>query len=141
MTCQYDHVNITVVDIERAIEFLTLAFPEFRVRGGGEADHGDWTDRWVHLGTDELYVALNETTLVKKVERNSREETGTNHVGFIVDNVDELTRKYEAAGFKCAPTDEQPSRKRLYVTDHDALTWEFVEYLSADPAVRNDYSV
>jgi catechol 2,3-dioxygenase-like lactoylglutathione lyase family enzyme len=111
------------------------------VRGGGETDHGDWADRWVHLGTDELYVALNETTLVRKVERNSREETGTNHVGFIVDNVEELTRKYEAAGFKCAPIDEPPARKRLYVTDHDALTWEFVEYLSADPAVRNDYSV
>ena len=141
MTCEFDHVNLTVVDIERATEFLTLAFPDFRVRGGGESDHGDRHDKWIHLGTDDLYVCLNETTEVRKVARNGTEETGLNHVGFIVDDVDDLLHKYEALGLKCAPTDETPSRKRLYVTDHDALTWEFVEYLSDDPAVRNDYSV
>ncbi len=141
MLCQLDHANITVVSIERAIEFLRTAFPDFRERGSGETDHGDWSERWVHLGTDDLYVCLNTTTRVTRAERKAREETGLNHVGFIVEDVDRLLDEYEAGGYKCALMDEQPSRKRLYVTDHDGITWEFVQYLSDDPAVRNDYSV
>ena len=141
MTCQLDHVNVTVVDIERSAEFLRIAFPHFRTRGGGEADDDGMRSAWMHLGTDEAYVCLNQTTLVKQVDRDGSKETGINHVGFIVDDVDALLGKYETAGFKCSMMDEQPSRKRLYVTDLDGIVWEFVQYLSDDPAVRNDYSI
>lgn len=141
MSVQLDHANITVVDIERAIEFLKTALPELRVRGSGETDHGDWSERWLHVGTDDLYVCLNTTTRVEKAERKAREETGLNHVGFMVDDVEAIQGKYEAGGFKCSLADEQPSRKRLYVTDESGITWEFIEYLSDDPAVRNDYSI
>jgi hypothetical protein len=34
-----------------------------------------------------------------------------------------------------------PWRKRMYFIDADGNDWEFVEYLSADPARRNDYSL
>ena len=37
--------------------FLTTAFPHFKIRGGGKGDR-----KWIHLGDDDTYLALNETT-------------------------------------------------------------------------------
>ena len=141
MTGQLDHANITVVSIDRAKSFLRIALPHFQVRGSGTTDHGDWTSSWLHLGTDHLYVSLNEGSRVEKTERKGQDETGINHVGFIVGDVDALLNAYETEGFKCSRTDERPARLRLYVTDHDGITWEFIQYLSEDPAARNDYSI
>lgn len=141
MLCKLDHVNVNVLDLDRGVEFLRIAFPALRTRGEGASTHEGWTAKWVHLGTDELYVCLNTTSKATAGRRDPRHETGINHVGFIVDDAGDLAAKYEAAGFKCAFMDERPSRKRLYVTDSDGITWEFIEYLSDDPAVRNDYAV
>jgi hypothetical protein len=141
MLCRLDHVNVSVVSNDRAIEFLQIAFPDLRVRGGGQTAGEGWTGAWLHLGNDDLYVSLNEATTVEVGDRNGMVSTGINHVGFTVDDMEELLRKYEAAGFKCSAMDESPARKRLYVTDADHIMWEFIEYLSDDPAVRNDYSI
>ena len=139
MDCQLEHANITVQNMDRAIEFLTTAFPHFKVRGGGESDHGTWHKRWCHLGTDWLYVALEQTTIASKTERRPAEETGINHVGFTVESIEDIRQNMEAAGYKNSVADERPYRQRLYVTDADGITWEFVEYYSDDPAERNHY--
>jgi catechol 2,3-dioxygenase-like lactoylglutathione lyase family enzyme len=141
MAVQFDHVNVTVADIERSAEFLRVAFPHFKRRGGGEGEFGGMKTAWMHLGTDEMYVSLNQTSVVKTSERDGSKESGINHVGFIVVDVDAVQAKYEPAGFKVSPMNEQPARKRLYVTDHDNIMWEFVQYLSDDPAVQNDYTI
>ncbi|MFQ6130453.1 MAG: VOC family protein [Armatimonadota bacterium] len=141
MNCRLEHANITVLDIDRAVEFLTTAFPHFRVRGGGQSDHGTWRRKWLHVGTDSTYVALEQTTIAAKAERRPERETGINHAGFEVDDVADILRKMEAAGYKGTMAEPHPFRKRLYVTDADGITWEFVEYLSDDPAERNDYSL
>jgi catechol 2,3-dioxygenase-like lactoylglutathione lyase family enzyme len=139
MDGQLEHTNITVVDTDRTIEFLTTAFPHFKVRGGGGSEHQTWKKKWCHLGTDDFYIAIEEATITRKTKREAMEHTGINHVGFMVDDVEEIQGKMEAAGYKNSLADESPSRKRLYVTDADAITWEFVEYLSDDPAIRNRY--
>ena len=36
--------------------------------------------------------------------------------------------------------DDHPARRRIYFYDPDGNDWEFIEYTSADPAMRNDYS-
>ena len=141
MNCQLEHANITVMDLDRAVEFLTTAFPQFVVRGGGEADRGTWKERWLHLGTDSMYIALVEPSIASRTARRPERETGINHVGFVVDDVNDIMQKMERAGHKHALVDERPARRRLYVTDDDGITWEFVEYSSDDPAVRNDYSL
>jgi len=141
MDGQLEHTNITVVDTDRTIEFLTTAFPHFRVRGGGGREHGTWKKKWCHLGTDDFYIAIEEPTIAKKTPRQATEQTGINHVGFVVDDVQEIVEKMTAAGYRGAMAEEHPFRKRLYVTDGDGITWEFVEYLSDDPADRNDYSL
>jgi catechol 2,3-dioxygenase-like lactoylglutathione lyase family enzyme len=141
MICQLEHANISVVSNDRAFEFLKIAFPQFRRRGGGETDHGDWTEKWAHVGTDDLYVSLYETTHTEQAGRDAGKQTGINHVGFMVEDLEEVLGKYQAAGFGGSIIDERPSRLRLYIADLDGITWEFIQYLSDDPAVRNDYSI
>jgi catechol 2,3-dioxygenase-like lactoylglutathione lyase family enzyme len=141
MALHFDHVNITVVDIERATEFLRIAFPHFRVRGGGEGKLGDMTTAWRHLGTEEEYISLNQTSATEKPDRDGSRQTGINHVGFVVYDLEKLHGGYKAAGFRCQWHVETPSRLRLYVTDQDNTIWEFIQYLSDDPAVQNDNSV
>ncbi len=126
-----EHANLNVRSIDDMSRFLATAFPEFRVRGSG-VNNGT---RWVHIGTDDTYIALNETD-------ESDIGSGTlNHLGFAVDDVDSLASRMKAAGYRegfVAPP--HPHRKRRYFHDADDLEWEFVEYLSSDPALRNDYS-
>lgn len=141
MALHFDHVNLTVVSIDRAREFLQVAFPHFRIRGGGEGTNDGMHIAWVHFGTDEEYISLNETSAVEVNDRNGSLVSGLNHLGFTVVDLAKLRSRYEDAGYKCAWMDESPSRLRLYVTDHDNTTWEFIQYLADDPAVQNDYSI
>ena len=56
MAVRLEHANLTVRDINGMVVFLQTAFPEFRVRGEGKSRNGS---RWVHVGTDETYIALS----------------------------------------------------------------------------------
>ena len=45
-----------------------------------------------------------------------------------------------AAGFEESTYgNNHPHRKRVYFYDADGNDWEFVEYLTSDPARRHDY--
>ncbi len=126
-----EHANLTVLSIEETARFLTAAFPEFKVRGSGSVDGRPW----VHIGTDDTYLALNESS--------KRDTAGgpLNHLGNVVDDVDSLADRLLEAGFHegiIAPS--HPHRKRRYFHDTDDIEWEFVEYLSDDPDQRNDYA-
>jgi hypothetical protein len=45
-----------------------------------------------------------------------------------------------AAGYRdSTPPNAHPHRRRLYFYDPEGNDWEFVQYLSQDPAERNDY--
>lgn len=127
-----EHANIRVQSIDASVRFLTAAFPEFKIRGRGETDGRPW----VHIGTDDTYIALDEST------ENRTARGPLNHLGFVVDDVDALADRLQAAGYQedfIAPA--HPHRKRRYFLDADDIQWEFVEYLSDDPSERNDYSI
>lgn len=140
MSIRLDHANLAVRDLDAAARFLTTAFPEFRVRGGGPGWGGS---RWRHVGTDSVYVALYSTTATpaeRWVPYGGR--PGLNHLGFEVDDVGALRERLAAAGYRETTVPNQhPHRKRVYFEDADGNDWEFVEYLSADPALRNDYAI
>jgi catechol 2,3-dioxygenase-like lactoylglutathione lyase family enzyme len=140
MALRLDHANLAVRDVDETIRFLQTALPEFRVRAEGTAWKGE---RWVHLGTDEVYVALHQA-------RKASSETwvpydgkpGTNHLGFEVDDADALRARLSAAGYRDSSVyTAHPYRKRVYFHDREGNDWEFVQYLSADPAKRNDYAL
>ena len=141
MAFHFDHINIAVVSIERAVEFLKIAFPHFQIRGGGAGEYNEMKTAWTHLGTDEEYVSLNETSVMEATSRNGSQLTGINHAGFVVVDLEKLHGRYEGAGFNCQYIVESPARLRMYVTDKDNIQWEFIQYLSDDPTVQNDNSI
>ena len=140
MAARMEHANMIVRDLDGMIRFLRTAFPEFKVRGEGTSPDGS---RWVHVGTDDTYVALSPA----KVEPAARWRPyagvpGVNHVAYEVDDVEALRRRMAAAGYRdSTPPNNHPYRKRVYFNDPESNDWEFVQYLTSDPAKRNDYEL
>lgn len=139
MTIRLEHANLIVRDVDATVRFLQTAFPEFRIRRDGRSNDR----RWLHIGTDETYIALNEAS-VKPGERWQPYSgfPGVNHLGYEVDDVDRLRARLRAAGYRDSTVpNNHPHRKRVYFYDPDGNDWEFVQYLSDDPAQRNDYEL
>lgn len=136
MTARLEHANISIRNIDEAIRFITTAFPEFAIRGRGEVDG----QPWVHIGTESSYLALNEY--------NGEAPTASgfgggplNHLGFVIDDAAGLAERMQAAGYRegfVAPPHRYRIRK--YFLDGDGIEWEFVQYLTDDLSLQNEYS-
>jgi catechol 2,3-dioxygenase-like lactoylglutathione lyase family enzyme len=140
MSVRLDHANLSVRDLDGTIRFLKTAFPEFRIRGQGTTWAGT---RWVHVGTHEVYLALSEATAetAERFEPYSG-KPGTNHLGFEVDDAEAVRARLVAAGYEDSTVpNAHPHRRRVYCRDAEGNDWEFVQYLSADPAERHDYAL
>jgi catechol 2,3-dioxygenase-like lactoylglutathione lyase family enzyme len=140
MGVRLDHANLAVRDLDATIRFLRAAFPEFRIRGEGPSWGGG---RWVHVGTDEVYLAL-QSAPKEPAERwvPYSGKPGTNHLGFEVDDVEAVRERLAAAGYEDSTVpNAHPHRRRVYFHDHDGNDWEFVQYLSDDPVKRHDYAL
>ena len=139
MKIRMEHANLHVRYFDDAVRFLKTAFPDFYVRSESVSDGL----RCMHIGTDETYIALNETN----IDRNSNSapydgKPGVNHLGYEVDDVDALQERLAAAGFKDSTyPNKHPHRKRIYFYDADGNDWEFVQYFSDKPSERNDYNL
>ncbi|MDC0325588.1 VOC family protein [bacterium] len=134
-----EHVNLKVRHLGEALRFLQAAFPEFGIRH----DEGEGLDRWVHIGTDEYYLALTVTNADKApADKPYSGYPGVQHLGWAVPDVEGLRQRLLAGGFEESTfPNEHPHRKRVYFYDADGNDWEFVEYLSDDPSERNDYTL
>jgi catechol 2,3-dioxygenase-like lactoylglutathione lyase family enzyme len=131
MDAYVEHANIYVSDLGEAVRFLTTALPEFQFRGCG-INKGT---KWLHVGTPSSYLALNETSDTRLIHA-----TKLNHVGFVVDDVASTKARLLEAGYEEGfIADPDDGRLRLYFLDRDGLEWEFVQYLTDDPALRNRY--
>lgn len=129
MTC-VEHLNITVPDIDVAIEFIQTVAPDFTVRKDEQSEHGY---RWTHVGNEISYLALQEPHpgFEAKSPHRSYENYGVNHIGLIIDDAIATEKKLLAKGYKpSGPMMIDTYRKRLYFYDHTGLEWELVEYLS-----------
>lgn len=127
-----EHIHVSVASIDATERFLKLAVPEYSPRGGGiDPDYG----KWLHIGVATNYIAITEVKGAKPI-------VGLRHIGLVVEDIDALVNRLRAAGIE--PSDSSalgghPHRRRIYYCDANGLDWEFVEYLSEDPAQRNDY--
>jgi catechol 2,3-dioxygenase-like lactoylglutathione lyase family enzyme len=147
MKSYIEHANITVSDLDRAIEFFAIALPDFEVRKRWVIDDKEWA----HVGTDTSYIAINTPTnkkrfaapkLAKLIDRITG---GFNHVGFVVDDVKEVHQRILEAGFSRGYNNgniiEHPSRRSVYMLDDDGNEFEFMQYLTDEVAERNSYAV
>jgi len=140
MTIRLEHANISVKDIDGMIRFLRTAFPSFRIRRDETEPDGS---RWVHIGTDDAYIALNQAT-----EDPTEDWTpysgrpGVNHLGFEVDDTEAIRLRLTEAGYRDSTyPNAHPHRRRVYFYDAEGNDWEFVQYLSDSVTERNDYEL
>jgi catechol 2,3-dioxygenase-like lactoylglutathione lyase family enzyme len=138
MSVRLEHANLCVRDIDAMAHFLRTAFPEFELRGGGDTLFGS---RWIHLGTADTYIALvGASQEPAEAWVPYSQKPGTNHLGYEVTEVERLRERLLAAGYEeTTVNNDHPQRKRVYFHDPEGNDWEFVEYASDDPALRNDY--
>lgn len=129
-----EHANITVSNVDEAVRFFTAAFPDFKIRGKG--------DGWIHLGTEESYIAIDSSHSDPKNKAHPYSGVGINHLGFVVSDVDALRQRLLDAGFNEGYVPEpHPHRKRVYFHDGDGMEYEFVQYFSEKNEEKNDYKL
>jgi catechol 2,3-dioxygenase-like lactoylglutathione lyase family enzyme len=140
MSVRLEHANLMVRDLEGTLRFVRAAFPDFRIRGEGKSWQGR---RWVHIGTNDSYLALGESSQEPAEDWVPYGgKPGLNHLGYEVPDAEAVRKRLRAAGYResTVPNDH-PHRRRVYFYDAEGNDWEFVEYLSNDPAKRHDYEV
>jgi catechol-2,3-dioxygenase len=140
MSTKLEHANLCVGDIDGMIKFLQTALSDFIIRHDETDSDGD---RWVHIGNDTTYIALNNST-----QKDSSDwapysgKPGVNHLGYMVDNAEQVRSRLLAADYiESTVENNHPFRKRLYFYDPEGRDWEFVEYLSEKLEERNDYTL
>lgn len=133
-----EHANLTVRRLENTIKFLQTAIPDFSVRHQGQQP----THRWCHIGTEDTYLALQEVVARDQIDRTPYRDLGINHIGLVVDDVMQVRERLLSAGYRENELEtSHPWRQRIYFYDRDGIEWEFTQYLSDDPLLRNDYSL
>ena len=122
MRFHLEHANLSVRDIEAMMVFLRTAFPEFRVRGEGRNHDGG---RWIHFGTDDTYIALNEAKAASTRHWIPYSgEPGVNHLAYEVDDVESVRVRLHTKGFRdSTPPNAHPYRKRVYFYDPEGNDW------------------
>ena len=136
-----EHANISVPDIDEAIEFLLTVDPTFKIRKDDSS--GDDPPRWVHIGSDDSYIALQAVDPKHDPKNWNRTyiNYGINHLAFVVKDFDAVEARLIAKGYKKGiAVEKSPFRKRAYYFDKAGFEWEIIEYLSDIPEEKNYYS-
>ena len=97
MSTQLEHANLCVSNIDGMIKFLQTALPDFIIRHDETDNDGD---RWVHIGNDKTYIALNNSTQEDSSDWAPYSgKPGVNHLGYMVDSVEQVRSRLKAAGY------------------------------------------
>ena len=118
-----EHVNLTVNSVPRSIDFYrNLLNLDLRWEGTNGSGR-----RAAHIGDDRSYLALFEAAEPSQaVEDYSR--TGLNHIGFVVDDLDEMKARLIRLGVEPHQEEDYEPGKRLYFYDLNGIEVELVEY-------------
>ena len=120
-----EHVNITVSNPDKTASMLCDLFG-WHIRWQGEAIDGG---RSIHVGSDDCYLAVYSPKKPPTLTNdNYHTPGGLNHVGIVVDDLDEVEARVVEAGYKPrAHADYEPGR-RFYFDDNDDIEFEVVSY-------------
>jgi len=117
-----DHVNLSVSDLDKSVAFYSRLLGVERKEGGEENGV-----RWCILGKkDHFYVCFFEV----KGGAYRPADVHVNHVGFVVDDIEETVRRIHGLGYKLQFKDtlvQWPRSRSAYVADPDGILIEFTE--------------
>jgi len=134
-----EHSNLVVNAIEPTLRFIQAAFPQWTVRGQGQMPWKDGIRNWLHVGDDNYYLTLNDNDngIIRDLHSD---DCGLAHLGFEVDDLEQLTSRLIGAGYKIDIVGRtHPYRKTVYFVDPAGIQFEFIQYLSNKASERNMY--
>ena len=118
-----EHVNITVSDPDRAAALMADLFG-WRIRWSGPSLNGG---RTIHVGSDDHYLALY-TPRDGLSDDAFAKGRPLNHVGVVVDDLDETEARVTAAGLTPFNHGDYEPGRRFYFLDPDGTEYEVVSY-------------
>ena len=117
-----DHVNMGVRDLDVSVAFYTALFG-LEIKEQGSSPGG----RWCIIGApDRFYLCLGEA---RSAGRFKAEGIHINHVGFVVDDIDETVDRIRALGLPLEGTVDYPRSRSAYVIDPDGIMIEITNRL------------
>lgn len=119
-----EHVNVTVTNPERTAAVLCELF-DWKVRWQGDSLMGG---RTVHVGKDDSYLALYTHATPSQGKSSYATRGGLNHIGVVVDDLEETEQRVKAAGFETHNHADYEPGRRFYFNDHDGIEFEVVNY-------------
>jgi catechol 2,3-dioxygenase-like lactoylglutathione lyase family enzyme len=119
-----EHANITVRDSDKTARFYEEVF-DFHRRWEGPALAGGHT---VHVGTDDSYVAFFAPPEIEGGSERTYLQPGLNHIGFVVDDLDEIERRLVERGVTTHNHADYEPGRRFYFDDPDGIEVEVVSY-------------
>jgi predicted enzyme related to lactoylglutathione lyase len=119
-----EHVNITVRDPERSAKLMHDLFG-WHIRWQGPSLNGG---RTIHVGDDQFYLALYTSEGAETPEDAFRKGRPLNHVGIVVDDLDDAERRIVAAGLEPFNHGDYEPGRRFYFFDYDGTEFELVSY-------------
>ena len=119
-----EHVNVTVSDPQATSDFLCKLF-DWKIRWHGEAIDNGIT---YHVGSDTHYVAVYSKGTAKSSDSSHDQIGGLNHIGVVVENLDEIEQKVLALGFETFSHGDYEPGRRFYFRDKDNIEFEIVSY-------------
>lgn len=120
-----EHINFTVKDADATAAMLGRLF-DWRVRWSGESIHNGYT---VHVGGDQQYIALyTPQNIPRDAEESYSMVNGLNHVGIVVDDLEEMERRIIKEGYKTFSHGDYEPGKRFYFREENNIEFELISY-------------
>lgn len=138
MAAYVEHVQLVVSDLNAAERFYTTVF-DWKVRGRGRERAADRSYDWIHVGTDETYLAFRTPYDGAAFREADRGYKG-NHIGIVVEDAGPVLSRLATLHCAVRTAAAHPFRARYYFRDFDDNEIEIISYLSDRTSERNDYS-
>ncbi|WP_066587264.1 VOC family protein [Sphingomonas pruni] len=119
-----EHVNVTVRDPERSAKLMHDLFG-WHIRWQGPAISGG---RSIHVGDDRFYLAFYTKDGAGTADDAFRKGRPLNHIGIVVDDLDDAERRVIAAGLEPFNHGDYKPGRRFYFFDFDGTEFELVSY-------------
>lgn len=124
-----EHANITVADPSKTAQMLSTLF-DWRIRWEGESI---FEGRSVHVGDETSYLALYAPPKPISNDDPMGEESyysrgGLNHIGVVVDDVDEVRDRAVALGYTPGEWHDYEPGRRFYLTEENGIEIEVISY-------------
>ena len=122
-----EHVNITVPDVHKTAQMLHDVFG-WGIRWQGETSTGGYS---MHVGDVAGYVAIYTGPGGGKLQpapNNYLQSGGLNHIGVVVDDLDAVEARVNAAGLSAHMHGDYEPGRRFYFNDADGIEWEVISY-------------